>query len=136
MCLNINSSAKVAEEDIICYKMLEECKLEEYPYMSPFQENPIKPEIVCGLWQYVGLGDKTIKQDNCGQLNVSEGYIHTYKFKAVAEEICNYYTNRFDNDCHLFECKIPAGTEYYEGLDTNFLSSYASERIVFVKKLF
>lgn len=133
MCLVINSAAKVAEEDIICYKVLEECKLEGYPYMSPFQENLITSEIVCGLWPYVGLGDRTIKQDNCGQPIVSEGYIHTYKFKTVAEDMCQYLTKHFENDCHLFECKIPAGTEYYEGFDTNFLSSYASERIVFEK---
>lgn len=49
MCLRINSAPKVVEEDIICYKMLEECRLEGYPYMSPFLENPITSEIVYGL---------------------------------------------------------------------------------------
>lgn len=135
MCLRINSVPKVAEEDIICYKMLEECKLEGYTYHSPFQELPIKDEIVLGLWPYVGLGDRSIKDVN-GHPSVSEGYIHTYKTLLNAEEMCNYYTKLFENDIHLFECKIPAGTEYYDGLDSNLLPGYASERIVFVKKLF
>lgn len=135
MCLRINSAPKVAEEDIICYKMLEECRLEGYPYMSPFLENPITSEIVYGLWPYVGLGDRSIKDVNCYP-SVSEGYIHTYKTLLTAEEMCNYYTKLFENDCHLFECKIPAGTEYYDGVDSNSLQGYASERIVFVKKLF
>ena len=135
MCLRINGAPKVAEEDIICYKMLEECKLEGYKYKSPFQEQPIDNQIVYGFWQYVGLGDRSIKDIN-GYPSISEGYIHTYKALLVAEEMCIYYTKLFENDVHLFECKIPAGTEYYEGVDSNFLSGYASERIVFVKKLF
>jgi len=136
MCLIINSAAKVAEEDIICYKMLEECKLAGHPYMSPFQENPIKHEIVYELFPYIGEGDGTIQVDNCGHLIVSEGYIHTYKFKEVAEEIAKYYQRGVEGDYHLFECKIPAGTEYYDGFDHNFISGYASERIVFIKELF
>ena len=137
MCLRINSGVpKVSKKDIICYKMLEECKLRGYPYMSPIQENPIKHEIVYGLCPYVGEGDRVIQIDHCGHLIISEGYIHTYKCKIVAEKIVNYYQNRFENNFHLFECKIPAGTEYYEGVDSNSLSGYASERIVFVKKLF
>lgn len=135
MCLRINSVPKIAGEDIICYKMLEECKLKEYTYKSPFQELPIDNQIVYGFWPYVGLGDRSIKDIN-GYPSVSEGYIHTYKILLVAEEMCNYYTKLFENDIHLFECKIPAGTEYYDGVDSNSLSGYASERIVFVKKLF
>ncbi len=136
MCLRIkNSVPKVAEKDIICYKMLEECRLEGYPYMSPFQGNPIKSEIVYGLWPYVGIGDRSIKDIN-GYPSISEGYIHTYQGKIVAEEMVEYFQNRFENDVHLFECRIPAGTEYYDGLDSNLLLGYASERIVFVKKLF
>jgi len=136
MCLIINSAAKVAEEDIICYKMLEECKLAGHPYMSPFRGNPIKHEIVYGLCPYVGEGDGTIQVDNCGHLIITEGYIHTYKTLLDAEELCNYCTKYYENDCHLFECKIPAGTEYYDGVDSNSISGYASERIVFIKELF
>ena len=139
MCLRIkNSVPKVAENDIICYKMLEECQQERwrgYTYHSPFQEIPIKDEIVHGLFPYVGEGDRSIKDVN-GHPSVSEGYIHTYKTLLNAEEMCNYYTKLFENDVHVFECKIPAGTEYYDGLDSNLLPGYASERIVFVKKLF
>ena len=139
MCLRIkNSVPKVAEKDIICYKMLEERdhdRWKGYTYRSPFQELPIKDEIVLGLWQYVGLGDRPIKDIN-GYPSISEGYIHTYKTLLNAEEMCNYYTKLFENDVHVFECKIPAGTEYYDGLDSNLLPGYASERIVFVKKLF
>jgi len=135
MCLNIISAPKVAEEDISCYKILEECKLEGYPYKSPFQENPIKSEIVYGFSPYVGEGDRTIKIDSYGYRIISEGYIHTYQSKIVAKEIVNYYQSLFGKYFHLFECKIPTGTEYYDGFDSNLLSGYASERIVFVKKL-
>lgn len=134
MCLRIESIAKFAEYDIPCYKVLEECKLEWYPYMSPFVEQPINASIMIGLYPYVGLGNRSIKHIN-GFTSVSEGYIHTYKSKTVAEEMCQYFTKHFENDCHLFECKIPAGTEYYEGLDDNFLASYASDKIVFVSEI-
>lgn len=136
MCLFINnSSQKVAGEDIICYKILQECRLEGHPYMSPFIEQPIISEIIFGLYPYVGLGDRTIKEDSFGHLIITEGYIHTYKYKIVAEEMCNYYANLFNNDCHLFECKIPAGSKYYEGLDDNFLATYASDKIIFVSEI-
>ena len=138
MCLRIKSAPKVAEEDIFCYKMLEqrdEDMWRGYTYRSPFQEIPIKNEIVRGLCPYVGEGDRTIQLDSCGCPIISEGYIHTYKYKIVAEEMVEYFQNRFENDCHLFECKIPAGTEYYDVVDSNSLQGYASEKIVFVRKL-
>jgi len=136
MCLRIkNSVPKVAEEDIICYKMLEECELEGYTYQSPVKEYPINDEIVCGLWPYVGLGDRSIKDIN-GFPSISEGYIHTYETLLIAEGMYNYCTNLFEKNFHVFECKIPSGTEYYDGVDGYSLSGYASERIVFVKKMF
>lgn len=137
MCLYIKDqqSVKVAETDIVCYKLLEKCKLEGYPYQSPFMEQPITAEIVFGLYPYVGLGDRAIQVDRCGYMFISGGYIHTYKYKLVAEEMLDYFQNKFENDCHLFECKIPAGTEYYEGLDNNFLATYASDKIVFVSEI-
>lgn len=136
MCLYINSAAKVAEEDIICYKMLEECKLEGYPYKSPFIGHPIRAEIMLGLYPYIGLGEKSIKSKFGEHPFISEGYIHAYKTLFDAEDMCNYCTKYFENHVRLFECKIPAGTEYYDGVDRNSISGYASERIVFVKELF
>ncbi len=53
--------------------------------------------------------------------------------------MCHYYhmyLDLFKNDAYVFECKIPSGTEYYDGVDTSSVSGYASERIVFVKKLY
>ena len=139
MCLYINKKdkqpIKVAETDIVCYKLLEECKLEGHSYMSPFVEQPIMAEIIFGLYPYVALGEKSIKSQFGNYPFITEGYIHTYKFKIVAEEVLDYFQNRFENDLHLFECKIPAGTEYYEGLDDNFLATYASDKIIFVSEI-
>ena len=139
MCLYINKNdqqpIKVAETDITCYKILEECKLEGCPYMSPYVENPIPASIMIGLYPYVALGEKSIKCIFGSHPFISEGYIHTYKSKIVAEEMLDICQNRFENDCHLFECKIPAGTQYYEGLDDNFLATYASDKIVFVSEI-
>lgn len=140
MCLYINKKdrqqpIKVAETDITCYKILEECKLEGYPYKSPFVEHPIRGEIIIGLYYYVALGEKSIKCQFGRHPFISEGYIHTYKSKIDAEYMLGICQNRFESDCHLFECKIPSGTEYYEGLDDNFLATYASDKIVFVSEI-
>lgn len=125
---------KIAEEDITCYKILEECPLEDCPYKTPYMEELIKREIIYGIYNFVGLGDRKAKT-NGEYVYIGKGYIHTYKFSVNADSMREGLSFVFDNICHIFECIIPKGTKYYEGRDSLNFMSYASEQIKFIKKV-
>ena len=128
---------KVAKKDIVCYKILTERRgLILSFYRTPFTSNPIT------LGDYVeAKGDKDIVNIlptdgyNC---EVSEGFIHTFKYRKDAVRIATnecrdgYY---IDNPV-IVKCIIPKGTRYYAGVFENtFLPSYATEALQYGTKV-
>lgn len=137
MCLKTkNENPCVADTDITCYKVLVETKADGYPYMTPFMEEFVTDEIINGKLDFIGLGTKTVLRKTESDYGVvTKGFIHTYQRIINGIEMRQSMTHIFEHDCHLFECKIPAGTEYYEGIDDNGIYSFASDKIIFVKKI-
>ena len=116
MCLETRQiEPKVAEEPITVYKVLNK---KDNMYYTPYKGKVVWNEILYGEEPLIAEGEKNITK----LTNVNGGYIHTYRnFKSI-RELPNY---------SVFECEIPAGTEYWcNG------NEYASEQIVFKKLVF
>ena len=136
MCLTTkNREPNIAENNIVCYKILEKTEDEKYPYKTPYQYTPINKEIINGIHEFIGLGDRNNKQHFSTSIVISEGYIHTFKFLPIAIEECKDRINIFGNKYCLYECIIPKCTKYYEGFDNQIRTTYASEKIKFIKKI-
>ncbi len=129
MCLFKNKSKHlfnrplIAEEDIFCYKQLEPshftngyvtpCTYSVVPADCLKKKVPFKAEILNKfefIWKHV-LGFSNI---------VTDGFIHSH-----AHLPGNSFLYR------TFQCIIPKGTKYFIGTNDD----YASERIIFLKKL-
>lgn len=129
MCLYSKEyGASCAKEPIKCYKVLR--RYDGY-YFSPYYgERAIDSLTIKGQLPYRALGEVTVIESalNCGKFKVTKGFIHTYKDFNDAELIA--WPER---SYSIFECEIPVGTEYYEGVDDSEKSNYASECIIFKK---
>lgn len=136
MCLySKENKLKVADQDIVCYKLLD--KMEGVGYKSPIMGFPIPQGVINGKLPYIAMNNKPkeIKSDytsSVGNLfQYGPGLIHTLKHQP--KKIIGY-----DKSSHLqeelFECIIPKGTKYVEGADTSMCESYASEKIIFKRK--
>ena len=156
MCLvTKQSQSKIASEDITCYKVL--LKLENEInntvfYVSPvrhftFFENQVNPNKVFKAEKAYWLEnspDDDLKPTYIGNEPVSyelnSGFFHMYKdYDSVVKAIINAPLESYA----IFECVIPKGSHYYEGI-TSFLSfpnnwflypSIASDRLKFIKQL-
>ena len=109
--------AKVAEEDITCYKIVKEYDKEEGKYTSPRYKRK--------KWEigktYTNKGEKG--DFACA---VYGGFYHTYKSKAIAECLCKEYPGK----THVAKCAIPKGTIYYVGFVNNTeIRGYASRKL-------
>ena len=151
MCLFTNQQmAKVAKKDIVCYKVVKRrC---DGIYETPFRHTPLgktldgKQEyglIVYNNWSRSGFG--TISRDNIYEDKpkfsyvVEDGAIHSYKKLSGAKRLVKFFTRRgFEDEYHIFECIIPAGSDYYVGKEnadgTGFIC-YASGCIKFVERI-
>jgi hypothetical protein len=125
MCLYLpkNSTPKVAEKDIVCYKYLIRGRLA--PFHLDFRYKLRKLNKPIKLVKDVVMSQSEanyIKNEYIICEIVNEGY-HSYKTfeKAVYHNIAQ----------KVYECIIPAGTQYYENHD-----EYVSENIIIRKRLF
>ena len=136
MCLtSIKRETKIAENDIVCYKILEKTKDEKYPYKTPYQDTPVSREIINGTQEFIGLGNRDNKHYFITSTVISEGYIHTFKFPLIAIDECKRLLSCFGKEYCLYECIIPKSTKYYEGFNDQIRTTYASEKIKFIKKM-
>lgn len=148
MCLFVkNNNVKVAKKDIVCYKVLKYMKSSNSPtgtiLCTPFANQMVSEEIVNGNFDFEAVGTPKIEQENDNEYSISEGYIHTCADKESADAVylqCVYYHESYcANKFEIYECVIPKGTRYYEGVLSHdkliSRASYASEKIRFVKKL-
>lgn len=141
MCLYTKTNEpKIAEQDITCYKvmMVMETPIKDV-YRTPFQDKIVSIDVINGNKPYVANCKGTAKRvvNSWKEYSIDEGFIHTIRdlddAKWLYKHINEYWVT--SNTPVLFSCKIPKGTKYFEGHDSNLKSGFSSEQIVFQEKL-
>ena len=132
MCLRLDySEPKIADKDIVCYKLVEKTKIKGI-YKSYFQEFEyiIRQSYTNNL--DIKFVDRIIK-------NLCPSYPH-YGIYAIEEGMFHSYTNYMpfelftSPDETILKCIIPKGAYYYEGYFNN-LPSYASSQIKILEEM-
>ena len=143
MCLYTNQKvAKVAEQDIVCYKILYKGN---NSYQTPFQFTlvPSKCFIRGELYTPAEEGEAKPNPHGCETWQstylVEEGFIHTCKDIDYGMSFLKWFKGRqpspsMEDNCRIYRCIIPKGTEYFEGHDGDG-ESYASKAIKFIKEV-
>ena len=141
MCLvTKQSESKIASKDITCYKVL--LLTSDNFYISPhkfftFFENQVNPKKVFkakkSRWLENVPGDDLVPDYmDADTYELCSGFFHMYQdydsaVKAIRGEKESYV---------IFECVIPKGSRYYEGITSMYLlPSIASDRLKFVKQI-
>ena len=153
MCLiTKQSKSKIASEDITCYKVL--LKLENEIndtvfYISPVRyftyfsnrtdlDNKVfKAEKAYWLENYPGDDLKQTYIDNEPvSYELNSGFFHMYKDYDSAVKAVKIIVPREKESYAVFECVIPKGSRYYEGVTSIYLlPSIASDRLKIVKQI-
>ena len=141
MCLWIkNNKMRVASKDIVCYKTLSltDCGSYETSYLG----TRVPESVIDGSEPFVARGNILVKarsnyvkvkeKDVKYNYVTSGGLIHTFA-KLKDPRKVNKDFGFYDT---IFKCVIPKGTKYYVGLFDGDYKSYASERIMFVEKVY
>jgi len=128
MCLHSKTDKPcIAEEDIICYKMLDRYYGLFYQWQTPFRGMKVRNAVLNGRRLMKARGERKIigvRLDDYSILyEINGGYIHTYK---------DFPTFGYDIGYNVFKCVIPKGEEYFESVNG---SEYASRSIRFVKQV-
>ena len=132
MCLRLDySEPKIADKDIVCYKLVKRTKIKGI-YKSNFQrfEYVIRQLYTNNL--DIRFADKVIKN-----LCLSHPHLGIY---AIEEGMFHSYTNYMpfelftSLDETILKCIIPKGAYYYEGY-FNYYTSYASSQIKILEEI-
>lgn len=152
MCLFTNNKEpKIAEEDIVCYKILilEEF-LGESRLLTPFRSEAVLKiihptersleEIIKEIHQKASEKVLMAKENHSAwySFKVDSGAIHTYQTEIVAFTVaeCEFVRNRNVKVAPIIlKCVIPKGTPYWEGVDGRLRKSYASHKIIYKEML-
>lgn len=129
MCLTpyANSDFKVADKDIVCYKVVE--KRANGIYRSPYMR-----------FEYVirvSYKDST-KFDFKQRHRITEGMFHSYASWIDARKQCKEWNRIYEPEisCRVLKCIIPKGSVYIIGFfGSRFISSYASREIKILEEL-
>lgn len=127
MCLIVNKEnckAKVAEKDIICYKLMYGyCNdNKEIRIITPYQlkELPFNEPIVAE-----GRATKHPDDDDANQKLIGQGVIHSYStLDGAVDDMLNFGDGNI-----IFKAIIPKGTKYYEG-DFDGTPAYGSKKLI------
>lgn len=127
MCLvSKNNKPLIAEDDIVCYKMLVRGNGFFCKWKTPIIGMRVRNGVLSGRRLMKACGERKIigtrLNDNSIEYEVSGGFIHTYRV--------SYYKCA---GLYMFECVIPKGEEYYKSYDG---TEYASRSIRFVSQVF
>lgn len=131
MCLAIKTREpvfKIAEEDIVCYKLIRHGKEE---YTTAYRGVKIPKLCIWGWKKFKAEGDYDFLSMGCSSM-IYGGVIHTFQtmFGAMDMQVLDVE--------EVWECVIPKGTKYVEGAFHTLRSSYhayGSECIKFVKRV-
>ena len=134
MCLYCkDSKLKVAEEDIVCFKVVTfDFVVGCYRPFFQFKNHWIPIGVINGLEPYVPEGDAVPECDEllC-EYAWGRGLVHAYKnrFEGGASCLVGPYVN-------IYRCVIPKGVEYVEGEDDAGCPCYAAKRLVFGERVY
>lgn len=145
-----DEKVKVAEKDIICYKVLKNKKV-SFSFSptgtilcTPVNSKVISESILNGDYDLCAEGvQKIYKAEDSDEYLIDEGYIHTCADKESLKELYLRYVSYSEHYCAkdflVYECIIPKGTRYYEGVYShetyNSRAAYASEKIRFINNM-
>ena len=129
MCLFINYlEPKIADKDIVCYKLVKRTKIKGI-YKSSFQgfEYIIRQLYTNNL--DIRFANKSIKRYfYTGFYKIEEGMFHSYEnhlYPVILSPLPN---------CALLKCIIPKGAYYFEGYFDD-CPSYASSQIKILEEI-
>ena len=152
MCLKVKKTeegvlpVKIADKDIRCMKVLE---VDEYGYRTPYRYKQLHPDVVGGKEDFVAErnapGDyeedeeETFVAMHEEYAEIGAGAVHTYAYtedsdKAIRSEVAFLRRMWCPRATVVFECVIPEGTEYIEGVYEGH-KCYGSKSIRFVREL-
>ena len=135
MCLHLckNTKKKIADKDIVCYKVLFYDETDKTHAVSQFEGF----DYMLGRLEYslLDLPDYSYR--------VFHGF-HSYKYYEDALESiyayglldCNY-GNSWENREKVYKCIIPKGSDYYEGIQPSMpydMVGYCSSQIVIMEE--
>ena len=124
MCLVLKADeVKVAESDIICYKVV--LKTDE-DFVTYYRRSKVKLGCTYESELVVEDGFNT----SLNQVKVVEKGLHTFDCTLHASY---FMDSNFNQDSVLIQCVIPKGSKYYVGCFNSYYNSYASEKLVYVK---
>lgn len=136
MCLYIDNKIhgpfrriKKAKEDIVCYKVL---RVYNKNLFTPYTADEVPSQIYKGELPMVSeplKGRRFFRRIFHSEF-IGEGYIHTFRVKQCALNTVRYFERR-GIETRIFECVIPKGTYYYQGIERD----YASEQIIYKEEL-
>lgn len=128
MCLYTKQKrAQVAKKPITIYKYLKcECLpgLNSARYETPYTHTKVSGDIIDGRKSMEAFGVEFFEHyDNL--YCITMGFIHAFTSKQRALDC------KPSDDCVLFKCEIPAGTEYYKSLSE--FGEICAKKINFIK---
>lgn len=124
MCLSEISEKKIAEEDIVCYKIVH--KFTDKHYRTVFQ----------GMKVFLNTEyTDTASEDDFFPNEINGGYYHSFKDKNSTIK----YSRFFGAPACVLKGIIPKGSEYYEGVYVSIydgvLPGYASKKIKYIEEI-
>lgn len=139
MCLRLAKGyAEIAEEDIVCYKLLryDPSASHESKYVTPFQGYPVSTFVIEGKLDW-------IPTYFCGDVNtifltwtIDVGAVHSCKTLDEAKQLKEWFAKeRQWMEIRIFKCHIPKGKRYFVGLDEWNFGGYASESLMFDEEI-
>lgn len=149
MCLEVKKTKegdlplKIADKDIRCMKVLE---VDECGYRTPYRYKYLHQDIISGEVAFVA--DRSVPGDYEEETflamheeyaEIGAGAVHTYAYtkesdKAIRNEVLFLRRMGCPRATVVFECVIPKGTEYMEGVYEKH-KCYGSKSIRFVREL-
>ena len=126
MCLVINHlEPKIADKDIICYKLVKRTKIKGI-YKSSFQGFEYIIRQLYTNYFDIKYADMFIKR-RYNLFAIEEGMFHSYASNV-------YFILKPLQYCTLLKCIIPKGAYYFKGYYGNY-PSYASSQIKILEEI-
>lgn len=131
MCLaSRRKTAKVATEDIICYKF---AIIRKNQRLSPFQLTPYMIGEVMEDKGEVEINESISDK----KYYIGKGMFHSFAHLSDAADRRYYFQalfNMMDEYC-IYKCIIPKGTKYYEGTFAYNIWGYASRSLLIAEEI-
>ena len=122
MCLYSTTGKKIAERDIVCYKVL---SYWHGNYYTPIMCKRVKNAVLTGRRLFRG-GLFRQKHKYTNYISIEGGYVHVYS------SLMNCRWRWSCDECRYYECIIPKGTEYWISKNG---TEMAARKIRFVKRV-